>query len=193
MRFFSFGKTARKDHKERAAHGASPQAPAPAGLHALPRRVALAGVTAGLYAGLTLLFGQLSFMPQQIRFAESLTVLPFLFPEAVPGLTLGCLLANLIGGYGPLDVIFGTLATFLAGVLTLKTKNIFWAPLWPVLLNALLVGAVLTFTVGPQTYATFALFAAEVGFGQAVACYALGLPLLLAFRRLLFTVKTKNK
>lgn len=148
------------------------------------RRVALAGMIAGLYAGLTLLFGALSFLPQQIRFAESLTVLPFLFPAAVPGLTVGCLVANIVGGSGLPDIIFGTLATLLAALATARTRKMAFAPLWPVLFNAVIVGVMLTFVFGPVRAEMFALNIAQVGFGQLVACYGLGLPLLWALAKI---------
>ena len=80
----------------------------------------LAAMVAALYALLGY-FGDillLTFGPIQCRIAEALTVLPFLFPATAPGLAIGCLITNLLSPYGPIDVIFGTLATAIAAWLT---------------------------------------------------------------------------
>ena len=73
------------------------------------RQIALAGIIAAIYAVMSLLssvFG-IAYGPIQCRFSEALTVLPFLFPEAVPGLFIGCVVTNLMSTVGPLDIIFG--------------------------------------------------------------------------------------
>ena len=82
------------------------------------RRIALAAVTAALYAGLTMALAPISFGVVQFRVAEALTLLPFIMPEAVPGLFVGCLLANFLGGFGIIDVVFGSAATLAAACLT---------------------------------------------------------------------------
>ena len=82
------------------------------------RNLALGGMVAALYAALTVLLAPLSYGPVQLRFSEGLTLLPYFLPEAVPGLAVGCLIANLFGGYGAVDVVVGTGATLLAAVLT---------------------------------------------------------------------------
>ena len=81
-----------------------------------PRDLTIAALIAALYTVMGYfgnVFG-LTFGPIQFRFAEALTVLPFLFPAAAPGLAVGCLITNLLSPYGPVDVIFGTLATAIA-------------------------------------------------------------------------------
>ena len=86
------------------------------------RDLTLAAMVAALYAVMGC-FGDilsLTFGPVQFRFAEALTVLPFVFPSAAPGLAVGCLITNLLSPYGPMDVIFGTLATAIAAWLTMK-------------------------------------------------------------------------
>lgn len=99
---------------------------------------------AALYAGLTLLFLPISFGQVQMRVSEALTVLPVLFPSAIPGLFVGCLLANLLGGSPWQDVLFGSLATLTAAVLTrLLRKHLWLAALMPVVINALVVGLLL--------------------------------------------------
>ncbi len=77
------------------------------GTHFLVQGAAIAAV----YVVLTLVFAPLSFGEVQIRFSEALTVLPFFTPAAIPGLFVGCIIANLLGGAIPVDIIFGSIAT----------------------------------------------------------------------------------
>ena len=134
---------------------------------------------AAIYAALTIALAPISYGPLQFRVAEAMTVLPWFYPDAIPGLFVGCLIANLYGGYGIWDVVFGSAATLAAAWLTRRMKNLWLAPLPPVLVNAIVVGAILSVLEGLP----FWLTAAEVGLGQFGACYALGLPLLLFLRR----------
>ena len=86
------------------------------------RDLTFAAMVAALYAVMGY-FGDilsLTFGPVQFRFAEALTVLPFLFPAAAPGLAVGCFLTNLLGSPFPLDWLLGTLATAIAAWLTIK-------------------------------------------------------------------------
>jgi len=82
------------------------------------RETALAGLIAAVYAVLGLAFLPISFGVYQIRVAEALTVLPFLTRAAIPGLFVGCLIANMFGGMGWQDIVFGSLLTLFAAVLT---------------------------------------------------------------------------
>lgn len=100
------------------------------------RQLTLAGVIAGLYAAITWAFGTLSYGPVQVRPAEALTVLPLLFIEAVPGLFVGCILANLISLYGIYDIILGSLITLAAAILTRLFKKIYLGVIPPIILNA---------------------------------------------------------
>lgn len=81
-------------------------------------QLALAGIIAGIYAGLTLLLPIPQYLGVQFRIAEAMTVLPFLCPAAIPGLTIGCFLANLLGSPMVMDWVFGTVATLLAALWT---------------------------------------------------------------------------
>ena len=142
------------------------------------RRIAVAGIIAALYALLAYfssVFG-VAFGPIQCRFSEALCVLPFLTPAAVPGLFLGCLVANLLSPYGALDIVFGSLATLLAALWTSRMKRAALAPLPPVLCNAVIVGAVITVQQVPMElfWGTFAYNAVTVGLGEALSCYVLG-------------------
>jgi len=146
-----------------------------------PRKIVFAGALAALYAALVYMNAAYSFGPVQLRLAEALTVLPFLFPEAVPGLFAGCLIANLVSQFGLPDIVFGSLATLLAAWLTSRCKHRWMAPLPPILVNMAVVGALITlYTPGKEaTLIAFAANALLIGVSQAAACAGLGIPLLL--------------
>ena len=143
------------------------------------RNLALGGMVAALYAALTVLLAPLSYGPVQLRFSEGLTLLPYFLPEAVPGLAAGCLIANLFGGYGAVDVIVGTGATLLAALLTRRMPRLWMAALPPVLVNMLLIGGMLHVLVGTPLAAT----CLYVGLGGAGACFLIGLPLMRSLER----------
>lgn len=145
------------------------------------RNLTFAAVLAAVYAALTMTLYAPSYGPVQVRFSEALTVLPFLFPSAIPGLFVGCLVSNLISPYGPLDVVFGSLATLLAALWTGRIKNKWLAPLPPVLCNAVIVGATIAVSevgMGPAFFPAYLFNAATVGLGELIACYLLGMVLL---------------
>jgi uncharacterized membrane protein len=153
------------------------------------KQLATAGIIAAIYAVLSLfssVFG-IAYGPIQCRFSEALTVLPFFLPEAIPGLFIGCLVSNLMSTVGPLDLIFGSLATLLAALWTRRMPNKYLAPLPPVICNALIIGAMIAwYEVGFTSafWGMFAFNALTVGIGEAIACYVLGLLLLRALSRL---------
>lgn len=142
-------------------------------------RLTRAAMVAAIYAALTMVLAPISYGPLQFRISEAMTVLPWLYPEAVPGLFLGCLVANLFGGNGLLDIIFGSMATLAAALLSRRIKKTWLVPLPPVLINALVIGAMLSYVLNLP----FWLTAAEVGLGQIGSCYVLGLPLLIFLNR----------
>ena len=144
------------------------------------RRLAIAGLIAAIYAAATLLLPIPQYMGIQFRVAEAMTLLPFLFPEAIPGLAVGCFLANLLGSPIMLDWIFGTLATLLAALWTRRMPNLWLAALPPVLCNMVIVGAEIAwFEVqnGAAFWPAYGFNALTVGLGEAAACYLLGVPL----------------
>lgn len=111
-----------------------------------PRSLCLSAVIAALYAALTLLLAPISYGPIQLRLSEALTLLPMVLPQAVPGLFVGCLIANLYTGMLT-DIIFGSLATLLAAIGTyLLRKKPLLAAACPVVSNGVIVGLVLTAT-----------------------------------------------
>lgn len=153
-------------------------------------RLAFSAVIAAGYAALTMATGFMSYGGVQFRIAEALCVLPFFFPYTAWGLFVGCLLANLISPAGALDVVFGSLATLgsCLCVVRLGKRGQGWrqqiaACLMPVVLNAVVVGAVLTVTSADAANSAplwlfFAVYAGEIALGEAAVLFALGLPLL---------------
>jgi uncharacterized membrane protein len=142
-------------------------------------------VIAALYAALTLILHPISYGLLQVRVSEALTLTPALWPEAIPGLFVGCFIANVLGGYGPWDIFLGSAATLLAAFLTRKAKNDFLAAASPVVVNALVVGFYMSYVTGMSTL----IWILYVALGETIACFALGLPLLRFLRRTRFFEK----
>ena len=148
------------------------------------RQLTTAAAIAALYTVLSLAS---SFIPPvggvfQFRVSEALTILPYFTPAAIPGLFIGCLLSNLITGALPYDLVFGSLATLIAALITAymgkKGMSKWLAPLPAVVMNALVVGAVLCY--GYRVGVSYPVCALYVGAGEAISCYAVGMPLLAA-------------
>ena len=150
------------------------------------RQLTTAAIIAAAYAALTLLLPIPQYGGVQLRVAEAMTVLPFFFPEAIPGLAVGCFLSNLLGSPYVLDWIFGTLATLLAAIWTSRIKHRALAPLPPVVCNAVIVGAEIAYFAtldGAAFWPAYAFNALTVGLGEAIACFVLGALLLRALER----------
>ncbi|MGN0763007.1 MAG: QueT transporter family protein [Aristaeellaceae bacterium] len=143
------------------------------------RSVCLSAMIAALYAALTLLLAPISYGAIQCRISEAMTLLPILLPQAIPGLVIGCLVANLLSPVAVWDVIFGTLATLIAalGTYWLRKKPLL-AALCPVAANGVIVGVMLAVFYALPLWMTML----EVAVGEAVAV-ALGFILLAALRR----------
>ena len=108
-----------------------------------------------------------------------MTLLPFYLPEAVPGLLAGCIFANFFGGYGVIDIVFGSLATLIAAILSRYSRSIYIAALWPVIINAIIIGLELHLLIdAPLVMTCF-----YVGIGEAGACYILGVGLMKILER----------
>ncbi len=156
------------------------------------RRWLIIAMIGALYTALSLALAPYSFGPVQVRIAEAMTLLPLLSPLGIGGLTLGCALTNLIGAatglniLGYYDVVWGTLATFMAALITynfqhLKVKKIpIISIAAPIVLNALIIGAELSVAFGPLTWIGFGFYALSVAAGQALSVILLGIPLLKA-------------
>jgi len=130
---------------------------------------------AAIYVVLNIIFASISYGPIQVRIAESLTVLPFIDPSAIIGLFVGCILANILGPVGMVDIIGGSLCTLVAAYLTYKLKNPKLAPLPPVLINAFGVSIYLHLLFDLPYWITVLY----IGMGEIIACYILGYPLLI--------------
>lgn len=155
------------------------------------RYLVTGAIIAALYVVLTFLsnaFG-LAYGPIQFRISEALTVLPILTPAAIPGLVIGCLISNILS-FNAVDMVFGTLATLIAAVLTraLKKIKVFGLPILsilpPILVNAFVVGAEISiFYLEKASFLSgFWISALEIGLGQTAVCFLLGLPLYLALK-----------
>ena len=142
------------------------------------RSLCISAAIAALYAALTVLLAPISYGPVQCRISEAMTLLPILLPQAVPGLFIGCVIANLFTGMIT-DAIFGSLATLIAALGTyLLRKKPLLAAACPVIANGVIVGLVLSLSSGLP----IALTMGQVALGE-VAAVALGGVLLSALKR----------
>ena len=152
-------------------------------------RITYGAVIAAVYVVLTVIFAPISFGPMQVRIAEMLMILPMFTPAAVPGLFIGCIIANMLGGAIALDVIFGSLATLIgAWVGYLLRRNRWLVPIPPIISNALIVPFVLKYGYG-FTEIPLPLMMVYIAVGEIVGCYILGEILgraLLRYRSVIF-------
>ena len=147
-----------------------------------------AGIIGAVYVALTLALAPFSYGPIQVRISEGLTLFPLIFPESVYGLTIGCLIANLFGN-GVLDIVFGTLATFLSAFLTRfiakKLKKdwlkIFIGGFFPVILNAIIIP--FTFYALSESFIYYLICVGQIFIGQALSVYLVGTPLYFAIKK----------
>lgn len=155
-------------------------------------QMAIAAVVGAAYAALTMALAPISYGPIQMRLSEVLCILPFFLPCTTWGLFLGCMIANLISAAGVWDVIFGSLATLCAclciqalgqqGRGASSWQRVILAVLMPVLWNALIVGGMLTWSLTDTPLFHFSrqfwIFGGEVGLGELIVMFVLGIPLL---------------
>lgn len=151
-------------------------------------------VIAAIYAALTAVFMSVSFTALQLRVSEVMVFLAYFNPISVIGLTLGCFIANLLMSPTPLlDCVFGTLATLLSvGAMSLTAKafkgskvGMVVASIWPVVFNAVIVGAMLCLAgIVPMEegskIATLVATMGSVGFGEMVVVMVMGIPITYA-------------
>jgi len=161
------------------------------------KKLIFASVIGAAYAALTIALAPISYGPLQFRVAEALTILPFFFPISSWGLFAGCVLANLVSQYGVVDIVFGSLATLAAALMTMGLGKFgrenaavkVHACLPPVVMNALVVGAVISYAqtgFGSVFWAAFTVNAAEVGIGELGVLYLIGLPLMIFLPKMAF-------
>lgn len=151
----------------------------------ITRRMAVAALIAAIYTALTYISAGLgiAYGGIQFRLSEVLNILPLFTPAAVPGLAIGCFFGNITSPFGILDVVLGTLATFLSAISVqmlgkaIRKGRPFVAVLPPTLFNAVIVGLEIAAFVPDTSYATaFLISAAQVGLGELGVCTLLGIP-----------------
>jgi len=155
------------------------------------RFLARTAVIAALYAVLTIFMAPIAYGPLQFRLAEAMTIFPLFFPEAILGLTIGCLIANVFSAFGWYDMVFGTAATLIAAILTYlisksslavkKPKLLpFIGAIPPVVVNALLLPLIWYFFASDAGYLINMLMI----FGtQSAVIYLLGIPLYFGLKK----------
>ena len=137
---------------------------------------------AALYVALTYIFAPISFSEIQVRISEALTILPVFTPAAIPGLFIGCLIGNTVGGALLPDIICGSLATLVGAFFTWKLRNAhpFLAPVPPIVANTLVVPFVLRYAYMVDLPIPFMML--TVCIGEILSCGVLGLILYYALR-----------
>ncbi|MCF8001932.1 MAG: QueT transporter family protein [Halanaerobiales bacterium] len=134
---------------------------------------------AGLYVIITYALSPVSFGPLQFRASEALTVLPILYPEAIPALFIGVLLSNIMGGLGLVDIIGGSLVTLLAAYGTYYFRESFLAYLSPIVLNGFLISIYLHLLFEIPYWITVV----QISVSEAVVVLLLGYPLVQVLKR----------
>lgn len=142
-----------------------------------------AAMIAAVYVVLTYLFAPFSFGEIQVRVSEALTILPLFTPAAIPGLFIGCLIGNILGGAILPDIIFGSAATLIGAVFTCKLRNS--RPLLgavpPIAANTVIVPFVLRYGYGIMLPVPFMM--ATVGIGEIISCGVLGMVVYYALNK----------
>ncbi|MBR2697018.1 MAG: QueT transporter family protein [Clostridia bacterium] len=135
--------------------------------------IANGAMIAAIYVVLTLLLAPISYGAMQVRISEALCILPMFTSAAIPGLFVGCLLANLLGGAVIWDVIFGSLATLIGAVGSyLVRKNRWLVPIPPIAANVVIIPLVLKYGYGVDM--ALPPLAGYLAVGEIVSCYLLG-------------------
>ena len=138
------------------------------------RWIATGALIAALYVVLTLTFAPISFGPVQMRISEALAIMPFFTSAAVPGLFIGCIIANMLGGGIAVDVIFGSIATLIGAWAGRKLKhNRRLVPVPTVISNTLIVPFVLRYGYGIADI-PLPLMMLYIAIGEVLGCYVLG-------------------
>lgn len=142
-----------------------------------------AAMIAAIYVVLTYVFAPFSFGEVQIRISEALTILPLFTPAAIPGLFVGCLVGNILGGAILPDIIFGSIATLIGAIGTymLRQKRPAFGTLPPIIANIVIVPFVLRYGYGVALPIPFMML--TVGIGEVASCLVLGLVLYTALSR----------
>ena len=145
-----------------------------------------AAVIAAIYVVLVFVFQSTSFGPIQFRVAEALTILPYFTSAAIPGVSIGCLLSNILFGSSLLDIVFGSAATLFAAYLSYQLKeNKFLVPIPPILINSIVIPWIIkaTATTASLEVSPIPIMMLSVGIGQLVSAGILGMILLFALEK----------
>lgn len=144
--------------------------------------LARAAVIAALYFALSVAFNAIAFGPVQFRVSEILVLLPLIFPEAIPGLAIGCFFTNFFfSPFGVFDMVLGTLATLIGAIGTyLLRRRPFLATLPPIVANTLLVPLIFVLNDASTVY-YLAMF--EILASQIITCIVLGMPFTFALKK----------
>lgn len=134
---------------------------------------------AAIYVVLTVVFAPFGFGEVQVRISEALTILAYFTPAAIPGLFIGCIIGNAMGGAILIDVIFGSIATLIGAIFSyMLRKNKYLVPLPPILANTIIVPFILKYGYAVPLPIPFMMV--TVGIGEVVSCGVLGLIVLFA-------------
>ena len=132
-----------------------------------------------LYVVLTLISSVTGLASTPVRLSEALCILPYFTPAAIPGLAIGCFLANFLTGCATWDILFGSLATLIGAVVARMLRKHKWlVPLPSVLANMIVVPPVLMYVYGAEE--AYPFLVATVGIGEVVSIYGLGMLLFFA-------------
>ena len=141
-----------------------------------------AAAIAAIYVVLTVVFAAFSFGEVQVRLSEALTILPFFTPAAIPGLFVGCIIGNLLGGAIPLDILCGSIATLIGALGSYALRKYkFLVPLPPIAANTVIVPYGLYYGYGVNL--PIPIMMLTVGLGEVISCGSIGIILLLALEK----------
>ena len=135
--------------------------------------MAQGAIIAALYAALTILFAPISYGAVQVRMSEAFTILPLFTPAAIPGLFIGCLLANILGGAIVWDIIFGSIATLIGAALGYLLRFNRWlVPIPTIVSNSVIIPFILKY--GYAIDMPIGLLIVYIAIGEIIGCYLLG-------------------
>ena len=137
------------------------------------RFLIMSAAIAALYAVLTMALAPISYGPVQIRLSEAMTLLAFVNRKWLPALVLGCFLANLASPLGPIDIVVGTFATFVALWPMRYTSKMWLASLFPAIANGIIIAAELVY-IAEIPFAAYGATALYIGVGELVAVTVIG-------------------
>lgn len=151
-----------------------------------------AAIIAAIYTVLVFIFQSISYGPIQFRIAEVLTILPYFTPSAIPGVTIGCFLSAIFTGADVLDMIFGSLATLIAALLSYSLRRYkYLVPIPTIVVNALVIPWVLKAAYGEAQ--PIPLMMLSIGASEFIAVGILGMVLLFALERVRHIIFKNNK